>query len=605
VAVARKGANLASYGKVAELIPTPSVLALGARGGYAGAPFFELIGRLQLDYGAGTWDEWLMSFGGGQWAWLAEAQGRFYFTAQAALPPVPEFPDLRVGQTIDLGPSGTFVVAEVRSARFVTARGELPFDVAPGTPLHYADLSGSGAQLATLDYGSGEAAEALYVGREVTLDEMGLRDLPSEDARNKAAAAQSLSCPHCGGSLQLRAPDKTQRVACPYCGSLLDATRDLAVLQALAAVPVQPLLPLGSKGTLDGVEWSLIGFMERSVTVEDVRYPWHEYLLYQPRHGFRWLVESSGHWSLVEAANPADVTGTGRSRRYQGRSYRHFQSARARVDAVVGEFYWAVAVGDEADTEDYVSPPHILSLEQTGEELNWSEGTYRTGREIWEAFRAPGAPPTPEGIAPNQPSPFTGRVKRTWSTALMGLALLWIFYIAFLILGGSEVHRQSVRLPVEAAPGAPEAVLFTEPFEIKRSGNVQIKVDAPVANSWLYLDGALINDETGGVDEFEIEVSYYNGTDSDGSWSEGGRSGLAYVGHVPPGRYVLRLAPQWENGKMPPGYEVAVRSRVPRFYQLLLAALALVLWPLALAWRAFRFEVRRWADSDHPMVTSG
>ena len=59
-AVARKGADLASYGKVAELIPTPSVLALGARGGYAGAPSFELIGRLQLDYGAGTWDEWLM-----------------------------------------------------------------------------------------------------------------------------------------------------------------------------------------------------------------------------------------------------------------------------------------------------------------------------------------------------------------------------------------------------------------------------------------------------------------------------------------------------------------------------------------------------------------
>jgi hypothetical protein len=365
------------------------------------------------------------------------------------------------------------------------------------------------------------------------------------------------------------------------------------------------LLPLGSKGTLDGVEWSLIGFMERSVTIEDVRYPWHEYLLYEPRHGFRWLVESSGHWSLVEAANPADVTGTGRSRSYDGRRYRHFQSARARVDAVVGEFYWAVAVGDEADTEDYVSPPHVLSLEQTGEEMSWSEGTYRAGREIWEAFRAPGAPPFAEGIAPNQPSPFAGRVKQAWSTALMGLALLWIFYVAFLIFGGSEVHRQSVRLPAGAAPGAPEAVLFTEPFEIKQSGNLQIKVDAPVANSWLYLDGALINDETGGVDEFEIEVSYYYGSDSDGSWSEGGRSGLAYVGHVQPGHYVLRLAPQWENANMPPGYEVAVRSRVPRFYQLLLAALALVLWPLALAWRAFRFELRRWADSDHPMVTSG
>ncbi len=604
-AVARKGADLKSYGKVAELIPTPSVLALGARGGWSGAPPFELIGRLQLDYGAGTWDEWLMAFGAERWAWLAEAQGRFYYMGEAALPPVPEFGDLRVGQTIDLGPAGTFVVAEVRAARFVSAQGELPFAIAPGTPLRYADLSGPGEQLATLDYGAGDRAEALYVGREVTLDEMGLRGLPSEEDRNKKAAAQALACPNCGGPLEIHAPDRTERVACPWCGSLLDAKRDLAVLQALSAVPVQPLIPLGSKGKLDGVEWSLIGFMERSVTIEGVRYPWHEYLLYQPRHGFRWLVESSGHWSLVASANPGDVSGEGRTRRFDGRSYKHFQSARARVDAVLGEFYWAVAVGDEADTEDYVSPPHVLSLEQTGEEMTWSHGTYLDGAVLWQAFRVPGAPPVPEGIAANQPSPFAGRARQTWSTAIMGLAILWILYIAFLILGGGEVYRRAVHLPEASASGAPEAVLFSEPFEVPRSGNLQVKVDAPVSNSWIYFDGALINDVTGAVDEFDLEVSYYHGVDSDGSWTEGGTRGMAYIGHVPPGRYVLRLAPQWEAGKMPAGYEVAVRSRVPRFYQLLLAGLALVLWPLLVAWRAFRFEVRRWSESDHPMVTEG
>jgi hypothetical protein len=604
-AVVRKGADLASYGKVAELIPTPSVLALGVRGGYAGAPPFELVGRLQLDHGTGTWDEWLMAFSGGQWAWLAEAQGRLYYMAQAPLPPVPEFADMRVGQTLDLGPPGTFVVTEVRTGRFVTAQGELPFAVAPGTPLRYADLSGPGDQLATLDYAVADRAEALYVGREVSLDEMGLRGLPSADERNKAAAAQSLSCPNCGGPLEIHAPDRTERVACPWCGSLLDAKRDLAVLSALSAVPVQPLIPLGSKGTFDGIEWTLIGFMERSVTIEGVRYPWHEYLLYEPRHGFRWLVESSGHWSFVEAANPGDVTGGGQRRTYEGRTYKHFQSAIARVDAVLGEFYWAVAGGDEVETADYVSPPHMLSLEQTGEEINWSHGTYRTGREVWEAFRLPGGPPRPEGIAPQQPSPFAGRVKETWSSAFLGLGLLWVLYVGFLILGGREVLRQSVTLPAGVAPGAPEAVLFTDPFEVPRSGNVQIKVNAPVSNSWLYLDGALINEETGAVDEFDVEVSYYFGRDSDGSWTEGGTRGLAYVGHLPPGRYVLRLAPQWEAGKMPSGYDFAVRSRVPRFHYVLLAALALLAWPLRMAWRALRFEMQRWAESDHPMVSEG
>src|SRR5204863_7356248 len=55
-AVARKGTSVADYGKVADLIPTPSVLALGMEGRYEGAPAFRLVGRLQLDWGHGTWD---------------------------------------------------------------------------------------------------------------------------------------------------------------------------------------------------------------------------------------------------------------------------------------------------------------------------------------------------------------------------------------------------------------------------------------------------------------------------------------------------------------------------------------------------------------------
>ena len=45
-AVARRGADLASYGKVAALIPTPSVLKLGLEGDYEGAPPFRLAARL-------------------------------------------------------------------------------------------------------------------------------------------------------------------------------------------------------------------------------------------------------------------------------------------------------------------------------------------------------------------------------------------------------------------------------------------------------------------------------------------------------------------------------------------------------------------------------
>ena len=42
---------------------------------------------------------------------------------------------------------------------------------------------------------------------------------------------------------------------------------------------------------------------------------------------------------------------------YDGKRFRHFQGGQAKVDVVLGEFYWAVARGDEVASQDYVCPP--------------------------------------------------------------------------------------------------------------------------------------------------------------------------------------------------------------------------------------------------------
>jgi hypothetical protein len=603
-AVVRKGADIAAYGRVADLLPTASVLALGLEGGYQGAPRFTLVGRLQLDYGAGTWDEWLMAFSDGTWSWLSESQGKLHYMGQMALPPVPAFDELQVGATVDLGPPGTFVVAEVRQARFMTAAGELPFDVEPGSLLNYADLSGPGGQFGTLDYGTRQAAEALYVGREVGLAEMGIRNLPAEEERRTKVEGRSLSCTQCGGPLEVRVPDQTQRVACPYCGSLLDATKDFAVLEALAHPPVKPRLALGSQGELSGTKWTIIGFMERSATVEGVRYPWHEYLLYEPRHGFRWLVESEGHWSFVETVNPGDVSATpGLVARYRGTVFKHFQSSPARVDHVLGEFYWAVARGDMTQTADYVSPPHMLSMEKSPEEITWSYGTYLDPQQVWQAFAASEKPPERRGVAMNQPWHRSETTRGVWSQALLAAGALLLLFLLLDIASARRVFTQEIQIPSTAVPGAPESATFAGPFELSGSGNLEVKIEAPVNDSWLYVDGALINEDTGGVDEFELEASYYSGSDEDGSWSEGSRTVSSYVGNVPAGRYTLRLAPQWEAGRAPSSYQVSVRRRVPRFYQAVLAFVALLAWPLTTGWGRMRFETQRWSQSDHAAIS--
>jgi len=173
------------------------------------------------------------------------------------------------------------------------------------------------------------------------------------------------------------------------------------------------------------------------------------------------------------------------------------------------------------------------------------------------------------------------------------------------MMGGAQVHHQTFEIPDGVQPGSPQAAVFSAPFEVKHGGNLQITTKAPVSNSWLYLDGALIEEDTGDFYAFDTEVSYSSGRDSDGTWTEGSNTSRRYLGGVAPGKYVLRLGPQWQAGRAPRSFEVTVKSRVPRFYQVFLAMLAVGFWPLIVAWKGFSFEVRRWSESDHPWVTEG
>ena len=51
--------------------------------------------------------------------------------------------------------------------------------------------------------------------------------------------------------------------------------------------------------------------------------------------------------------------------------------------------------------------------------------------------------------------------------------------------------------------------------------------------------------------------------------------------------------------------EANALAEQPRFYQVLLAAVLLLLWPIVLSWRSVRFEAGRWSESDHPFGGSG
>ncbi|HZT60321.1 MAG TPA: DUF4178 domain-containing protein [Pyrinomonadaceae bacterium] len=625
--VARTDRGVEDVGKVADVVESGSPLDVNLRGTYLGVPF-ELTGRAQLGHAAGGfWDEWYAAFSDGRWGWLAEAQGRFYLTFQIQVPApnaLPSFDSLQLGQQVWAIPAQQPpVVAEKGTAQMLAAEGEIPYLVRPGETYPYADLSGHDGAFATLDFS--EQPPLVFTGREVSLEELGLAHATRTREREaQQVAAAQLNCPNCGGPLELRAPDRSERVTCPNCGSLLDVNQgQLRYLTTLVRRDPPPSIPVGATAEFEGRPMTVIGFMIRSVEFEGVRYFWNEYLLYNPAVGFRWLVESDAHWSYVKSVPPGEVVGSGRGVIYGGKSFRIFQDAAARVEYVEGEFYWKVSVGELVQATDYVAAPLMLSKEVPiirrggqsvleAEEINWSLGAYTPVREVERKFGV--SLSRPSNVAPNQPWPHK-KIYRYWLVLLV--AAFFAGIAMFAVTPRSTVFTQVYTLQPTPTPtpGTPEAaqaaqdaaengntktqVIFTDPLPLRGRRNITVTGRANVDNNWLYVEGDLINEQTGLIQQFELPIEYYYGVEDGESWSEGDREQTVYLPAVPEGKYTMRLEAQWENWNQPapPQVSIKVEQGVPRFSNLLIVIVVLSVVPVLFAFRHFSFERRRWADS--------
>lgn len=116
------------------------------------------------------------------------------------------------------------------------------------------------------------------------------------------ASPETFKCPACGAGLTLRAPGFSLTIVCSHCGAALDAQdpQHQRLSRHASSLKIKPLIPLGKRGTLRGEEFEVLGFMQRAVVYYGSTYEWSEYLLYNPYKGYRWLLESNGHWTFLK-----------------------------------------------------------------------------------------------------------------------------------------------------------------------------------------------------------------------------------------------------------------------------------------------------------------
>jgi hypothetical protein len=317
-------------------------------------------------------------------------------------------------------------------------------------------------------------------------------------------------------------------------------------------------------------------------------------------------VHSDDHWSFVtplrpgEAHDPAGLN-TSKTISYQGRTYKIFQEATAKVTYVVGEFYWRVEVGETVDTVDYIAPPFGISKELTtsgAREVSYSHARYMPPEEVEQAFNVRDLT-RPTTVGPMQPFPGSS-LGRMWVAMLLLLVVTAI--VLAIRLPGRTVLQQTIDASaVPPSTGMPEnaRMIFSEPFTLTGDHNVEIRGDAPVDNSWLYIEGDLVDESSGRFESFELPLEYYHGYDGGESWSEGKRARRVFLAHPPPGRYTLALGMQWQAARTPASLNVTVREGVFRWPYFILALLAISVLPVLAAIRKISWESQRWKDSSY------
>lgn len=404
---------------------------------------------------------------------------------------------------------------------------------------------------------------------------------------------RTFSCPACGGSVALRAAGHSVTAVCSYCSTLIDtANEHFSIIKKFSEKNLQTKLPIGARGVLDDVQWEVIGYVQKEDAASHFR--WEEYLLFNPYHGFRFLVHSDRHWSLAvilkrdlpvtESADEITLDGNDR--------FRIYGRGDAIVQYVKGEFYWRVRKDDRDAYADYIAPPRMLTIERNKQEVTYSLSHYLPHQTIAQAFGV--ELDKPIGVAPNQPPPLQNVLGGLWKTAMLAVLA------ALLIHLGSGIGKESEEMYLHLVPGSAGRMYQETTFTMPRQGNVLVETRAPLNNNWMELDLSLVDESTQNAMFTGQVIEYYHGVDGGESWSEGSQSEGSYFPEVPAGKYRLLVEPT--VGALPAGgmsVALKVGRNVPpwgNFWTIVLLILAL---PLVGLIRRWRFEYKRWGDSDH------
>lgn len=574
-------------------------LFMHATGKLDGTPF-EVVGHLRYQHGTGTWDEWYLQLGNGGVAWLSEDERHLSLETATPSTGAPPLGQLQTGDAVTLS-GEAYSVRELGEARCEGSEGQLPFKILPEERYRYADLASlDGTRFATLEYDkydNAAGAPTCFTGRV-----LGHQQLQIDDERPPSTAGghegRNIRCPNCDAPLEVAGDREVETLVCDYCGAQNDLTGAEAKVMAVNPRDFDAgfYFAIGQAGTFDDDVYEVCG---RMLFEDDEGYAEREYLLHNPDAGYLWLTEYNNHYLVNRptkqgpAANPFSMIPKQRVAAGE-RTYQFYESGSARLIYVDGALPWLARSGDRHSYADLIAPPYMFQAEHSRQEVEYFVGEYKRPDQIWQAFNLEEAVPSTYGVHGAQP--FTrGPMARTLMVMGGLFALLNLLLVFWSLGAGGEVVFNKRFAQTDYLKES-----LSEPFHIGTAPIMGLKIGAPLSNSWMALQVALVNASEEVVQEMDAEISYYSGVEGGESWSEGSRSSTSYGIAPPAGTYRLLFKAAAGSGNSgtargEPLQIALVQGVVLTRYFLGLFIISL-LCPLFEFMRKRMFEARRWAE---------
>ncbi|MCW3084010.1 MAG: hypothetical protein JWP12_1376 [Bacteroidetes bacterium] len=421
------------------------------------------------------------------------------------------------------------------------------------------------------------------------------------EATNKILPVKK-TCYKCNATFDSYLNSNAYSIICSDCGTLYTAYNGaLAKTSDVVNKPAQPLdIPLGAQGTINKIPYVVVGYAYKKEN--GTSYFWHEYTLFNPVHGPAYLAQYEGHWTYLKEIKGLPIITEGRTATYRDFEYSLFSKYRAKLSTACGESIYQFSISEIPAVEEYISPPFMITKEQTADNITWYIGEYIQPSEIKSTFTLTAIP---DRVGTGMIQPYIGRfTTAAFRKVLIAVALIWGLSQFYFLMASKEEAVFSQSFGVTDSLNKKE--VYSRPFQLKYgTANTEIKISTNIDNNWMYTGITLVNEKTGDLYDVDLEAEYYHGYTDGENWSEGENWVSKVVSQVPEGSYYMIIYPEKPTNMSYASITVSVTRDVYIFSNGLIALVVLAIFPIFYFYRKNRFEKNRWYNSDFSPYDTG